>query len=344
MIRVNPLSRRHWCTIALVVVTVATLAMLASSPGSSAEGPGRRTAVTRVGTAGACGRDAGVHPPYRHVIWIWFENHSYDAVIGSKDAPFTNRLAAACGLATNYHNVSHPSLPNYIAATSGDTQGISDDCQPSECSKNVQSLFGQLRARGGTWNAYNESMPSACDLEGGSGSNPAGDYAPKHNPAAYYLPLRHACRQRDVSLGTPSSGAFARALKSDGLAGFTFITPNLCNDTHDCPVATGDAWLANWLPAIVSSHAYRAGSVAIFITWDEGEGGGSDDCALNTTDGGCHVGMVVVSPSTQRGTRSALLFNHYSLLKTTEQLLGIKTFLGHANDRSSRSMRSAFHL
>ncbi|MDP9257910.1 MAG: alkaline phosphatase family protein [Actinomycetota bacterium] len=340
----NPLSRRHWCTIALVVVTVATLAMLASSPGSSAEGPGRRTAVTRVGTAGACGRDAGVHPPYRHVIWIWFENHSYDAVIGSKDAPFTNRLAAACGLATNYHNVSHPSLPNYIAATSGDTQGISDDCQPSECSKNVQSLFGQLRARGGTWNAYNESMPSACDLEGGSGSNPAGDYAPKHNPAAYYLPLRHACRQRDVSLGTPSSGAFARALKSDGLAGFTFITPNLCNDTHDCPVATGDAWLANWLPAIVSSHAYRAGSVAIFITWDEGEGGGSDDCALNTTDGGCHVGMVVVSPSTQRGTRSALLFNHYSLLKTTEQLLGIKTFLGHANDRSSRSMRSAFHL
>ena len=54
--------------------------------------------------------------------------------------------------------------------------------------------------------------------------------------------------------------------------------------------------------------------------------------------------MLVVSPSTSRGTRSALLFNHYSLLKTTEQLLGIKTFLGHANDSSSRSMRSAFHL
>ena len=57
-----------------------------------------------------------------------------------------------------------------------------------------------------------------------------------------------------------------------------------------------------------------------------------------------HVGMLVVSPSTPRGTRSALLFNHYSLLKTTEQLLGIKTFLGRANDHSSRSMRSAFHL
>jgi hypothetical protein len=301
-------------------------------------------APARHGAAGACGRDTGSHPAYRHVIWIWFENHNYDAVIGSGDAPYTNRLAAGCGLATNYHNVTHPSLPNYIAATSGDTQGISDDCQPSECSKNVQSLFGQVRARGGSWNAYNESMPAACDLEGGSGSNPAGNYAPKHNPAAYYLPLRGDCRRRDVALGSPSSGAFAHALKSDALAAFTFITPNLCNDTHDCPVSTGDAWLARWLPAIVSSRAYRAGSVAIFVTWDEGEGGGSDDCALNTTDAGCHIPMLVVSPSTPRGARSALLFNHYSLLKTTEQLLGIKTFLGHANDHSSRSMRSAFRL
>ena len=342
MIRVIPFSRRNWCTIALVVVTIATLGMLAS--GSRAEGPDQRMSATRLASAGACGRASGSHPRYRHVIWIWFENHSYDAVIGSKDAPFTNRLAAACGLATNYHNVTHPSLPNYIAATSGDTQGISDDCQPSECSKNVQSLFGQVRARGGTWNAYNESMPSACDLEGGSGSNPSGEYAPKHNPAAYYLPLRQTCPQRDVALGTPDSGAFAHALKSNALATFTFVTPNLCNDTHDCPVSTGDAWLAHWWPAIVSSRAYRAGSVAIFITWDEGEGGGSDDCALNTTDGGCHVGMLVVSPSTSRGKRSSLLFNHYSLLKTTEQLLGIKTFLGHANDHSSRSMRSAFHL
>jgi phospholipase C len=344
MIRMIPLSRRDWCTVALVVLTVVTLGMLASSPRSSAEGPDRRMSATLPGSAGACGRASGSHPRYRHVIWIWFENHGYDAVIGSTDAPFTNRLAAACGLATNYHNVSHPSLPNYIAATSGGTQGISDDCQPSECSRNVQSLFGQVQARGGSWNAYNESMPTACDLEGGSGSNPSGDYAPKHNPAAYYLPLRQTCPLRDVALGTPASGNFAHALKSDTLATFTFITPNLCNDTHDCPVATGDAWLAHWWPAIVSSRAYRAGSLAIFITWDEGEGGGSDDCALNTTDGGCHVGMLVVSPSTPRGTRSALLFNHYSLLRTTEQLVGIKTFLGHANDHSSRSMRSAFHL
>jgi phosphatidylinositol-3-phosphatase len=270
------------------------------------------------------------------------ENHPYDAVIGSAQAPFANQLAADCGLATNYHNVSHPSLPNYIAATSGGTQSISDDCQPSECSRPVQSVFGQLQAAGVSWGAYQESMPSACDLSSGSGPNPSGEYAPKHDPAVYYLPLRAACRQRVVPLGTPSSGAFARALKTRSLPGFSFITPNLCNDTHDCPVSTGDAWLSRWVQAIVSSPAYRAERTVIFITWDEGEGGSSNDCALNTSDPGCHVATLVVSPTTRRGTRSAQLFNHYALLKTTEQLLGIKQYLGRAGN--SRSMRTAFHL
>ena len=96
--------------------------------------------------------------------------------------------------------------------------------------------------------------------------------------------------------------------------------------------------------AIVASPTYRSERTVIFITWDEGEGGSTDDCATNTSDRGCHIATLVVSPSTPRGTRSAVLFNHYALLKTTEQLLGITTYLGHARDASSRSMRSAFHL
>ena len=272
------------------------------------------------------------------------ENHPYDEIIGSKDAPFTNRLAAQCGLATNFHNITHPSLPNYIAATSGGTQGISDDCQPSECSRRVQSVFGQLQAAGKSWTAYHESMPAPCALSTDSGTNPPGNYAPKHNPAVYYLPLRPGCSRHVVALGTPSAGAFARALSARSLARFSFITPNLCNDTHDCPVSTGDAWLSRWLHAIVASATYRSERTVVFITWDEGEGGSTDDCATNTSDRGCHVATIVVSPSTPRGTRSAGLFNHYALLKTTEQLLGITTYLGHARDASSHSMRSAFHL
>src|SRR5205085_7001708 len=101
-------------------------------------------------------------------------NHPYDSVIGSRDAPYTNRLAAGCGLATNYHNITHPSLPNYIAATSGATQGITEDCEPQECSRATRSLFGQVAEAGMTWTAYEESMPRPCDLSSGEGANPEG--------------------------------------------------------------------------------------------------------------------------------------------------------------------------
>jgi phospholipase C len=130
-----------------------------------------------------CGTARGAPATYRHVIWIWMENLSYDEIVGSDRAPLTNRLASECGLATNYHNVTHPSLPNYIAATSGGTQGIRDDCRPSDCSQRAQSIFGQLQAAGMSWAAYQESMPGTCGLSDGSGTDPSGEYAAKHDPA-----------------------------------------------------------------------------------------------------------------------------------------------------------------
>jgi hypothetical protein len=322
------------------VAAIVTIVLL----GSLVAGRAGTTGVASAGVVRAqpCGSARAI-PRYQHVIWIWMENHSYDAAIGASAAPFTNGLAAHCGLATNYHNITHPSLPNYIAATSGGTQGITDDCQPSECPRHVPNLFAQLRAAHISWASYQESMPRPCGLEKGSGGNPAGEYAPKHNPAVYYLP-RTACNQRVVPLGTPGSGAFARALKSNALPGFSFVTPNLCNDTHDCPVSTGDRWLSRWMGAIVSSRAYRAGHTVVFVLWDEGEGGGSDNCTTNTSDSGCHIPNIVVSPSTKPGTRSPALFSHYSLLKTTEELLGVPASLGHAHDPSTRSMRAAFHI
>ncbi len=280
----------------------------------------------------------------RRVIWIWMENQSYDSIIGSKQAPFTNRLAAGCGLAANYHNITHPSLPNYIAATSGSTHGISDDCDPNQCSRNVDSLFGQADAAGLTWAAYEESMPGTCGLRDASGSLPSGDYTAHHDAAAYYLPLRAQCGQRIVPLGTPGSGALAQALRADSLPAFSFISPNDCDNMHDCPISTGDVWLSRWVTTIVSSPAYRSGRTVLFITWDEGEKGGSNDCASNTTTSGCRVAMLVVSPSTPHGARSQTLFNHYSLLRTTERLLGIGTYLGRAGDPGTQDMGNAFRL
>ena len=275
--------------------------------------------------AGAAGNGCGIksRPPatFAHVIWIWMENHSYRQIIGSSSAPYINSLARSCGLATNYTAITHPSLPNYIAATSGETWAIIDDNSPSSHPLRVDSIFQQARSAG----SYEESMPSHCALTG------SGAYAVKHNPEAYYTLMRAACRANDVPLGTSASGALLTALNTGTLPAFSFVTPNLCNDTHDCSIQGGDAWLRSWVPRITESATYRAGRTVLFITWDEDDG--SD---------GNHVATIIVSPYTKPGTTSATSFTHYSLLRTTEELLGIPAHLRLA--AQAPSMRSAFGL
>ncbi len=104
------------------------------------------------------------------------------------------------------------------------------------------------------------------------------------------------------------------------------MTPNLCNDTHDCPVKRGDVWLSAWLSRILTSRTYRAGSTAVFVVWDEPG----------------IIPNIVISPSTTPGTTVDTPFDHYSLLRTTEEMLGIGGHLGRAD--GARSMRSAFRL
>jgi phospholipase C len=294
-------------------------------------------AIAAGGTAGASastGAPCGALPlsstSYTHVIWLWMENHSYDKIIGSPEAPYINSLANQCGLATNYHNISHPSLPNYIAGTSGLALGeltkFDSDCNPSRrCSTPASSIFSQVPS----WKAYEESMPKNCDRKN------AGEYAVRHNPPPYYTSLAE-CATKDVPYTQ-----LAADLASGTLPAFSFITPNVIDDMHDGTVAQGNAWLASNVPTILSSSEYQSGTTALIITWDEGEEGTSNDCATNTTDVGCHVATIVVSPSTPPGTQSSTLFNHYSLLGSTEQLLGVPP-LGEA--ASAGSMLAAFNL
>ena len=310
-----------------VVSPSATPSAASGSPVSTATStPGTVTSSPSVPAATITGPCTGAAVPARwdHVIWIWMENHSYGEVIGSSAAPYENSLARACGLATNYHGVSHPSLPNYMAGTGGTTAGITTDCSPSAtCRSTGSSIFGQIASSGRRWRSYEESMPSSCDLA------PSGEYAVKHNPAAYYTAIRSQCRSWDVPFGTTTSGPFLSDLNAGTLPAFSFVTPNLCHDTHDCSVATGDAWLKAVVGRIVASATYKAGRTAVVITWDEGFG---------TTN---QVPTIVVARSTRPGTRSGLDLNHYSLLRTTEEMFGLAK-LGHA--ATAVSMLIAFHL
>jgi hypothetical protein len=292
----------------LLWALTATVTAVAVAGCGGASAPATRAAPA---TAGACGTHGRRPAKLRHVVWIVMENQGYSGVIGSREAPYLNGLAASCGLATRFSAEAHPSLPNYVAMTSGSTHGISDDDGPAAHRLAGPSIFSQLGAR---WRAVDESMPRPCALAN------SGRYAVRHNPAVYYSGVRGGCATQDVPLRGVS-----------GLtAPFTFVTPNLCDDMHSCPVRDGDRWLAGWLPGLLRTPEYRSGSTVVFITWDEDDGSAHQ-----------HIPTLVVSRHTRPGTRSATAFDHYSLLATTEQILGLPR-LGAAARASS--MRGAFGL
>jgi hypothetical protein len=99
---------------------------------------------------------------------------------------------------------------------------------------------------------------------------------------------------------------------------------------HDCSVSTGDRWLQNFIPKLTSTTDYQAGRTVVVITWDEDDG-----------SSGNHVATLVLNPYVPAGLRISTAFNHYSLLRTTEELLGAGP-LGNAS--GAASMRVAFHL
>jgi hypothetical protein len=282
--------------------------------------PSRADAVPSASFPTVCGTRAMPPPRWEHVVWIWFENHGYGQIVGSHDAPFMNRtLARTCGLATNYRALAHPSLPNYIAATSGLSGDalapFSGDCNArGACRISAPSLFEQV----GSWGAYAESMRKPCTHFF------TGLYAASHNPAVYYDALSD-CALRAVNLH-----ALPVDLAGDSLASFVFITPNMCHSMHNCSVRSGDAWLRRILRVLIASRAYGRGTMAIAITFDESDSGDN------------HVATFIVSPSTVPGTRAGESFTHYSLLRTTEEMLGLDPPLGRA--RGAHSMRTAFNL
>lgn len=216
------------------------------------------------------------------------ENRSYDQAMSGG---YTAQLARRYGVATNYHGVSHPSLPNYLAITSGSTWGIADDgyhpLPPT-------GLGAQLTAGGVTWRAYMEGMSRGCL----SSSYP---YALKHDPFAYY---GGDCPPQVVPFST-----FEPDLRGGSVPQFAWITPGLCNDGHDCSTTVADAWLSRVVPEILATQAWQNDGLLI-ITWDEGE------------DSSNHILTLVIRPGGGPQT-SNHFYNHYSLLATIEDRFGV---------------------
>ena len=94
------------------------------------------------------------------VVTIVMENREASAVLGSGEAPYVDALARRYGVATASFGVTHPSLPNYIALTSGALHGITTNC--TDCHTGARSIVDQLETARISWKAYMEGLPRPC--------------------------------------------------------------------------------------------------------------------------------------------------------------------------------------
>jgi phosphatidylinositol-3-phosphatase len=261
---------------------------------------------------------------FAHIFVILEENKPIGNVIGNANAPYINSLAKQYALATDYYGVSHPSLPNYLALTSGSTDNTTTDCTPPSagCEVSVANVADELESSGHTWKEYAESMPSDCYAHN------SGKYVTKHNPFVYYSDIINnasRCKKHVVPFGQMTSDLKPAQTTPD----YAFITPNLCNDMHDCSVSTGDKWLAKYVPKILGSKAFTSQNSLLVITWDEG------DSSTN------HIAAILAGSKVKQGYQSAKRYNHYSLLHTIEANWGLPGLTN--NDKQAPTMSESFN-
>ena len=268
---------------------------------------------------------------YQHVFVIMMENTGYNALIGNPNAPWINHAAGKYGLATNYYGVSHPSQPNYIAATSGSTNGVADD---NDTTISVPNIVDQLESNGKTWTAYMQSLSlCATKLDHACGNQL---YERKHNPFVSYMDVQsNPARMANIV----DFSQLSTDLASGNVANYVWISPDQCHDMHGrgatasdpCDfsnvqklIATGDAFLSSTVGSIMSSPVWT-GNSAIFIMWDESDFTGSGPFGFGDTSGCCkanpgggHVVSLVISHSDHSARTSAVAYNHYSMLRTIQ--------------------------
>jgi phosphatidylinositol-3-phosphatase len=283
-----------------VVLAAAALALTAcgsAAPHASANsGSGHATASASAGqnasarTPSGNAGDAATLPVIAHTVVVVMENHSYGEVIGNPQAPYINQLAGEGTVFTNSHAVAHPSEPNYLALFSGSTQGVSSDSCPDTF--NAANLASELIAAHKTFTGYAESLPAA----GGSVCS-SGEYARKHVPWVDFSNVPPSATRSFSSFPTGNYGH---------LPDVSFVIPNLCDDMHDCSVATGDSWLRRTMGGYASWAKQHAS--LLIVTWDEDDGSASNQ-----------IPTIFVGQEVRTG-KSAMPITHYSVLHTIESL------------------------
>lgn len=244
------------------------------------------------------------------VFTIVFENRDQGQIL-QPQVPTFFELANEYATADAYITDIHPSLPNYIVMTSGSTQGIDDSEAPAKnATDDPNNLADQLDAAGIKWRAYMEDMGTPCRMTS------AGRYVVNHNPFVYYRTFtrdRARCEERVVD--------FAQHFEADLAKGehrYMWITPNQCNNMHDCDPSVADAWLKKTVGEIMESPGYRNGG-AIFILFDEGY--------VRVLGAEANLATIVVSDRLAgRPIATDTRFDHRSYLATIQDIFAMPRF------------------
>lgn len=281
-------------------------------------------------------QDLPAVPNFDHIIVIMMENHSIGQIAGNPDAPYLNGLTADHPVAANYFGITHPSLPNYMTPTGGDTF-FTTNCSITAggCTTPALSIVDRIEDSARTWKGYMEDMPSACFVGNNYplfGTAPA--YMEKHNPFIHYENiLNNPARCNNIVPYTDIAADLA------ALPNYVWITPNMCNDMHDpcsivdSQVKTGDNWLSVEVPRIQSSPSCSGPQTClIVITFDEGA---SD---LEPPEDN-HVLTIFIKPAV-RTPDSNTRYDHYSLLRTIEDAWGLLPLTD--NDSAATPMADMF--
>jgi Phosphoesterase family len=329
--------------VGLVVVVLAAillLVFLVPSPISYVSKPGNPAPTT-----------LGVNSTIKHVVVIVLENQRLAAV--DQGAQYERYLQSTYGNVTNFYGACHESLPEYDAMTSG--QSFTCTNIPIENATNIADL---VQAKGGTWGAYFEGMPSACDLNttgpnvdepgetAGTTTAYNGSYTSYHNPFITYADVRNNATRCDSDV--LNSEAFNETVAAGVLPTYSYYVPNIYNDGLKTNVSFASTWLQGFLGSILNSTdpsiQSLVASTAWFIVSDEGsdldlsgyEAGNvvSPWCeyetgqALSVCGGATY--LAVVSPLSH-GTTYTVDSTDYSLLSTVEYVLGLGS-TGEGND------------
>jgi len=225
------------------------------------------------------------------------------------------------------------------------------------------SLIDQLDSHGLSWKGYFESIPepgSKAIVSTGSDGQPDRLYAAKHNGF-----INFATVQKDRRLDRKLVGfdQLAKDLASGDAPSYAHIVPNQCNEMHgldndapnvpaDCRfdnepglIARGDRVIGELVRQIQASPLWSAKeNAAIIITWDEDDGphktrdaGKVQGCCgfdpnSPANYGGGRIATIVITNHGPQGVKDDTPYNHYSLLRTTEDAFGIAEHLGLADD------------